>query len=354
VLLDVLANLDYAKYDVTLLQIVGGGKLINQVPRQVKVIAAWPGYCRSFSVAYNLAPRFGFTFLLNSRLRKTLNDQHFDVAISFLEGLPLKCHAMITDCADRNISWVHVDLHRFHYTSAQFSKGEEVAAYNRMDHIVCVAKDTQGAFLRAFPSVTTPLSVLYNPIDRNAILRKSTEYKVENDSFTIAIVGRLSQQKMLDRVPRLAARCKSEGRTQLRFKLIGDGELRQQLEQQVAELDVNDLVEFAGFTENPYPEIAAADMLLSTSGYEGFSLVICEAMCLGTPVVATRTSGPIEIIDNNRYGLLCDHDDESIYCAVCRMMDDADLRQHYATTAQSRVDQFSPANFNRQFDELIN
>jgi glycosyltransferase involved in cell wall biosynthesis len=76
-------------------------------------------------------------------------------------------------------------------------------------------------------------------------------------------------------------------------------------------------------------------------------------MCLCTPVVSTRTSGPIEIIDNDKYGLLCDHDDESIYRAVRRMYDDEELRSHYAETAVSRIAQFSPQNFNIKFDKLL-
>jgi glycosyltransferase involved in cell wall biosynthesis len=354
VLLDVLTNLDYSKYEVTLLQVVGGGKLINQVPPKVKIVAAWLGYCRSFSVAYNLAQRFGITSLLKHRLQSVLNGQHFDTAVSFLEGLPLKCHAMITDCADKNISWVHVDMQRFHYTASQFRKGEEESAYNKMDSIVCVANDTQKAFINAFPAVTAPTTVIYNPIDKNAILGKTVLQPIKNKQFTVVIVGRFSPQKKIDRVPRLAARFKAEGITDIKFRFIGDGELRPQLERQIAELGVGDIVELKGFTENPYPEIAAADLLLSTSGYEGFSLVICEAMCLGTPVVATRTSGPIEIIDNDKYGLLCDHDDDSIYRAVRRMHEDKELRSHYAETAASRIEQFSPKNFNVKFDKLLN
>jgi glycosyltransferase involved in cell wall biosynthesis len=352
-LIDVLTNLDYAVYDVTLLQVVGGGKLIHQVPRQVKILAAWPGYCCSFSVAYNLAQRIGVTALLRNRLRSTLAGQHYDAAISFLEGLPLKCHAMITDCANRNFSWVHVDLLRFHYTVSQFRKGEEEAAYNKMDSIVCVAENTQEAFQMAFPEVATPVRVIYNPIDRANVLKKSLTEQIKNEEFTVVIVGRFSPQKKIDRVPRLAARFKGDGITDIKIRFIGDGELRPQLEQQIAELGVEDMIDLKGFTENPYPEIAAADLLLSTSGYEGFSLVICEAMCLGTPVVSTRTSGPIEIIDNDKYGLLCDHDDESIYRAVRRMFDDAELRLRYSEAAINRVERFSPANFNRAFDKLM-
>ena len=51
-------------------------------------------------------------------------------------------------------------------------------------------------------------------------------------------------------------------------------------------------------------------------------MVLCEAFCLGLPIVSTKTTGPVELIDNDKYGLLTEHDDESIYQAVKKMIDD--------------------------------
>ena len=67
-------------------------------------------------------------------------------------------------------------------------------------------------------------------------------------------------------------------------------------------------------------------------------------MTLGVPVVATKTAGPMEILDDNKYGLLCDHNDDSIYKAVCRMIDDEDLRMQYSKSGKMRVEIFSIEN----------
>ena len=90
-----------------------------------------------------------------------------------------------------------------------------------------------------------------------------------------------------------------------------------------------------------------------SSGFEGFGLVVCEAMLLGVPVVSTKTAGPIEILDENRYGLLCEHDDESIYLAVKKMIDDADLRAYYTKVGYVRSLDFSVENTVKQFDALL-
>lgn len=340
VLVEILRNFDFVHYEVTLLQINAGGVLIDEVPHQVHILSAWPGYTRMYSLAYRCSQYLGWNYPIRHQLKRVIGNVRFDVAISFLEGMPLKMHSLITDVADRNYSWVHVDLDSFRYETNQFRAGEEIASYNRMDGVVCVAEDTAKAFLRRFPDCKATVSVIYNPIDADKIVSLSERETRTTKCFTIAVCGRLSEQKCLDRVIRLAKRMKSEGLICC-IQLIGDGDLSEDLRMKSEEIGVIDVVEFLGFQRNPFPYIKAADMLLSTSGFEGFSLVICEAMALGVPVVATKTAGPIEILDNNKYGLLCDHDDESIYQTVRQMYEDESLRIHYSEVGKDRVKDFS-------------
>lgn len=343
VLIDILCNFDYEHNEVTLLQINAGGTLIDEVPRQVHIVSAWSGYTQSYSIAYRLSQWLAWDYPIRHQLMKVLHGDHFDVGISFLEGMPLKMHAMITSFADKNYSWVHCDLDKDRYEVGQFRNGEEIGAYNKMDGVICVAADTAQAFQRRFQDCTSKVKVIYNPIDENKILTLSEAELIspsDDAVFTIAVCGRLTAPKKLDRVIRLAKRIKDEG-LRIKIQLIGDGNLRNDLEDQSVELGVTNVVEFLGFQRNPYPYIKAADMLLSTSGYEGFSLVICEAMALGVPVVATKTAGPMEILDNDKYGILCDHDDESIFQAVKRIYEDESLRTHYSQVGKVRVKDFS-------------
>ena len=106
------------------------------------------------------------------------------------------------------------------------------------------------------------------------------------------------------------------------------------------DLGIKKNVSFLGFQSNPYPYIKAADMFLSTSMTEGYPLVICEALCLDKPIVATNVTGPREILGDSEYGLLAEESDEAIFSAVQRMIDDEDLRKHYATKASERKQLF--------------
>lgn len=351
VLIDFLNNLDTSRYEVDLCLMVNGGVLLAEVPQQVRVIPLWFNYNLHYKIAFRLSKWFGSNFLFKRKLKQKLSKK-YDVEISFLEGMPLKLHALM-DSQAKKISWVHCDLFHFHYTNHQFFKGEELRAYNKMDFVVSVSEFANQAFQKRFPNNTSEKKVVYNPIDIDKITRLANQKPLKkSECFTIVIVGRLTAPKKMDRVIRLAARLKGEG-ISVNFQIIGDGELKDDLFMLRNKLAVEDKVEFLGFIENPYPYIKNADLMLLSSAYEGFGLVICEAMCLGVPVVSTKTAGPTEIIDNDRYGLLCEQDDESIYQAVKKMIENPSLRNTYQLAGLKRVQDFSVLNALMEFDKLI-
>lgn len=352
VLIDLLNNLDYTKYEVDLCLIVNQGILLPDIAKEVTIIPLWETY----SIYYKIAYRFSIWFQNNYMFKRVLKQKitkKYDVEFSFLEGMPLKLHAMINSKAQK-ITWVHCDLFNFPYEANQFVKHEELKAYNKMDQVVCVSNDSLLAFEKRFPTCTSKKTVVYNPVDFSKINRLAKEIKVaKNQNFTIVTVGRLTMPKKIDRVIRLAARLKSEN-YKLHFQIIGDGELKKELLALASTLNVTDCITFLGFMKNPYPYIKKADMMLLSSGYEGFGLVVCEAMLLGVPVVSTKTAGPIEIIDKDTYGLLCDHDDESIYQVAMKMIESETLRNHYKEQGFNRVKDFSVDHTIKEFDKLIN
>lgn len=350
VLIDLLRNFDYSRFAVDLCLLCPGGELFDEIPAEVNVITLYPAYTRSYSIAYHLSRDLGCEYLLRRKLRQKLEDK-YDVVISFLEGIPLHLQT-VADLGGRQYTWVHCDLYHFPYEASQFHKGAEEADYNKMDGVICVSTDTEAMFRKRFPACTAASHVIYNPVDLDKVRRMAKEGTTpRKEGFTVVVVGRLTPQKKTQRVLRLAARLKREGIDDIRFRFVGDGELRTEMEQTIRELGISDRVELTGFTKNPYRHIAAADLLLSSSVAEGFSLVVVEAMAIGTPVVATRTAGPSEIL-RDTYGLLCDHDDEAIYNAVMRMYNDPELRKKYVEAGYKRAEDFSVAKAVNAVGEL--
>ena len=86
----------------------------------------------------------------------------------------------------------------------------------------------------------------------------------------------------------------------LSLLLLGKGKLKDEIQQLVLELNLQDKVVFLGFHENPFPFIKNAKFKILTSDWEGFALVIAEALVLGTPVISTDCpSGPSELLPDN-------------------------------------------------------
>ena len=342
VLIDILRHFDYTKYQVDLCQIIKGGTLIDEVPTNVNIYHVWDNYTLHYKFSYRASNQLGINYFIRKKLKQKITNK-YDVVISFLEGMPLKMHAILNPNAI-NISWVHCDLFNDPYEARQFRKNEEFAAYNKMDKVICVSKSAKESFQWEVRVSTRLNYVVYNPIDNQKIILQANEYFVNrSENFSISVLGRLCPQKCIDRAIRLASNLKQNGYN-FHLNIIGDGVLRTKLENLSRELSVSDVVTFHGYKKNPYPLIKSSDLLLSCSGFEGFSLSICEAMCLGVPVISTKTAGPTEIIGNNEYGILCGHDDDDIFKAVKYAIENRDALAKYSKKGHDRVKKFSPDN----------
>lgn len=346
VLLDILDNFDYSKFEVDLCQINAGGTLIDQLPSSVKVFQLWKNYSIIYRIALRLSIYFGINIIFKKKLFKATKNKRYDVAISFLEGMPLKIHALATTIAKKNYTWVHCDIYKYPYEKGLFRKREEVEAYSKMDKIICVSQECKCNFGKRFNELANKTSVIYNPIDQLKINRLSLEENIKNKDFTIISVGRLVEQKAMHRIINLAKRLKDNG-INIKFQILGDGILKQSLLDLSNRLEVSDRVEFLNYKLNPYPQIKAADLLLCCSISEGFCLVICEAMCLKVPVISTNTTGPNEILGNNEYGFICENDEESIYTAVKEFITNESLRNRYVEKGLNRISKFN-------MDEIMN
>lgn len=110
-----------------------------------------------------------------------------------------------------------------------------------------------------------------------------------------------------------------------RLVILGDGELRPELEKLVAELRLENDVQLPGFLENPYSWMRSSSLFVLSSAWEGFGNVLVEAMACGTPVVSTDCpGGPAEILAQGRWGRLVPVGDATALASAMRMtLDDA-------------------------------
>ena len=149
--------------------------------------------------------------------------------------------------------------------------------------------------------------VLPNIIDKNNILDLSKE-DVATEDFSILFVGRLTAPKNPLYFLNIIFELKNRG-YKIKALMLGDGELRTECEQYIAEKHLKHEVKLYGFVDNPYPFMKKAKVLVVPSVYEGFGLVAIEAMLLGTPVVCSNVGGLKDIVDNECGGVCLNMND---------------------------------------------
>ncbi|MES2444551.1 MAG: glycosyltransferase [Pseudomonadota bacterium] len=167
-----------------------------------------------------------------------------------------------------------------------------------------VARDTETLIGRPAGSI----AVIHNPVDipRAAAMAAEAPNQLwlrDKAGPVLLAVGRLTMQKDFPTLLRAHARLRET--RPVRLVILGEGEDRAALEALADELGTVDSVAMPGFDANPFAAMAAADVFVLSSRWEGFANVVAEALASGTKVVSTDCpSGPAEILENGRYGTL--------------------------------------------------
>ena len=128
-----------------------------------------------------------------------------------------------------------------------------------------------------------------------ASLKVRIEYGIPADSAVIGFIGRMADQKDPLRWVEAAA-VMSGDHPSLHFIMVGDGELRPQIEERIHQLELGNHIHLLGYRNDLDAIYPAITILLLTSRYEGLPMVVLEAMLQGVPVVSTNTGGTDECI----------------------------------------------------------
>ncbi len=175
-----------------------------------------------------------------------------------------------------------------------------------------------------------------------------------NDDAPLALfAGRLMAQKGVD-VLIAALDLLQHVRPQLRTLIVGDGPLKDELEETAHQFQLDDKVKFLGHRDDVPKLLAAADFLVLPSRYEGLPNVVLEAMAFRKPVVATAAPGTTEVVADGTTGLLVPIDDANALAKAMRtLVDDLELRRRMGVAGRTRVEvEFGVEAMVEKFAEL--
>lgn len=244
------------------------------------------------------------SYLRNSRPRNLITGLHYNSEV-----------ALLANIFSGELTRVLVIEHNMLSINSQGCRSTDRWAtslahwlYPRADRVIAVSHGVAADLSEVTQLPINNIEVIYNPIITPELTRQAAA-PVDHPWFQpgqppiIVGIGRLVDQKDFSTLLRAFSVLRQQRECHL--VLLGEGRLYDTLSNLAVALQIQDQVDFLGFTENPYRYLAKASLFVLSSAWEGFANVVAEAIALQVPVVSTDCpSGPREILANGKYGTL--------------------------------------------------
>lgn len=241
-------------------------------------------------------------------------------------------------------------------------------AYNFLaTRIVANSFATKRALLHNAPWLDpNRIEVIYNGIDMKPFLSSShdhqvdrprhlrREWRVPNDAPLLGFVGQLDERKGIG-VLLSAFYYIHRQMPEVRLVLVGRGPLQEMIESEVHSNGWDEAVILPGFIDDIPSVMQAIDILLLPSFWEGFGIVLIEAMAAGKPAISADCSSMPEIVDNGRTGYLVPPgDSEALASRTIELLQNTTLRKQFGRAARQRVvDLFTMERMIAQLENLF-
>lgn len=347
-LADLLRHLD-PRFQITLFVLENGVRLLNEFPPDSRKIILENGIKKS------AVPGTFFKLLKEAK-------QH-DLIVGYAELSPTYLASAAAMLAGKPcIGWVHAHLSRIFDLGQRPGRLHRAAMrlfYNRLDAVVGVSDGVTADLIHNF-GLSQAVSIV-NGIDLDRVRALADLPIPENlapffngDLPVVVSVAALHYQKnphlLIDAHQRLI----QQG-VKHRLIIVGDGPMCSEIEQLIQDRHLADTLTLAGYQTNPYPLVKHATAFALTSRWEGYALVLAEALALGTPPVSTDvSSGPREILGDNRYGLLVPEGDVTAFTdALKTLLTDQSVRNNFQQLADEGAQKTDIKTRSRQMADLI-
>lgn len=357
-------------YEIEYMLAKANGELDNRLPKDVKVsyipyplslAAKGKKECTTSgmkifidkTIMWLIANVFHSPCSAKRTCKKIKNDTEYDIVINNDMDASLRrvgaCHAYAKYVAKAPIKVLilHGDFVANNY-DAKFFRKEYISSY---DYIILLSNALKQQLDDLFPNYKDKFIVITNFAAVKEIKLLAEEQKISYERKTLNFVSasRLVELKGIIRSLKVFKRLKDEG-YDFCWNIIGEGEQREEIETFIKENDLNDNVKLLGLQKNPYPFMKAADMLYLGSYHESYGLVLIESMIVGRPVVTTNTSSAKEIVDD-KYGWICDNDEEGIYKTFKEIFDNpSEIKKK---TENLKTYEFDNKSIKEKYDRLI-
>lgn len=217
--------------------------------------------------------------------------------------------------------------------------------YTRYNKIICIS-DQALKSLEDFHGNNDKNIVIYNGINLDKYLKPIKDI-THNKEYIITMIAGFRYQKDQDTLIRAISLLPEHDK----LWLIGDGERRQELENLVTSLSLNNRVKFWGIRNDIPQLLKQTDIVVLSSHFEGLSLASIEGMASGRPFIASDVNGLREIV--NGAGILFPHGDEKTLASeITSLCENSDRYKQVATACQAKAKQYDISIMTEKYNKL--
>ncbi len=230
----------------------------------------------------------------------------------------------------------------------------------KVTRLVCVSEGAYNSFIQA-GIAPSQLSMIRNgiipPLGKTSrahgrVVQRAA-LKLPHNAKVVLTVGRLTEQKGHRYLLKAAAAIVA-AQPDVHFVWVGDGPLAEHLRAESEARGLTKWVHLLGQRDDVADLLAASDLFVLPSLFEGLPLVVLEAMAASIPVIATQVPGTDEIIEDGRSGrLVMPGDEDALTVAILDAFQQPQLLQHWKTMAHSRFKEHFTAHHMAQAVDSI-
>lgn len=350
-LLGLLDSLDYSRFDVDLFVHRHSGELMQFIPSEVNLLPEVPAYTTLTRPIRQIVSEGYWKIILGRLFAKfqaklfdkqdnkdenysiyqyvadattpylpPVNDVVYDLAISFITP-----HNIVKDKvkAKCKAAWIHTD-----YTNVTINVKRELRTWGAYDYIVAISEDAKKAFLSKFPSLSGKIVTIENILPVNFVKEQALLEKPKLDGkIKLLTVGRFCYPKAFDQAVRICAQLVKDG-LPVKWYAIGYGD-EDSVRKAIEEYNMKEHFIILGKKTNPYPYIAACDIYVQPSRYEGKAVTVREAQILGKPVVITAFNTSTSQLRDGIDGLIVPLDVAGAARGIQSLISDKPLQEKF-------------------------
>ena len=365
ILINILNHLDRSKFDIVLALLEKKGVFLTNVPKDIKIISIRKEEYLKNKSFFVRAFRYLKDFY---DICKIVNSECPDIVLDITGQLtPKILFARLFRRKTKFITSVHIHISECNVEALSRLKINFffdrlfiillMRACRRADKVICVSKGVAIDINKNFSVSKDKIVVIYNPLNINEIDKLKNEEIYDdwfkNNNLKIISIGRLHALKGYEYLLK-AFKLLRESGINANLIILGEGPERENLENLARNLGIDSHVILTGFKENPYKYMKNSDIFVLPSLSEAFGCAIIEAMACGIPVIATRCSGPVDIITKDVNGLLVPvKDEKALANAIINLIMDKEKAKKLSEEGIKRVKDFDVKKIVNEYEKVF-